>query len=141
MSLLIPFLVIMSYLIVRQVWFRNRKINHLGVIEKINLCIIYPDVFLTEVEVHYKYYFGSGVYSGKGYTNLYDFLDTTDYRLYFNSQMMPVLSVGDKTFVSEEHIESYLINQIDTVSLNIDPIEPYRSKFIELYSEPQKTMH
>lgn len=139
MTYLLTFLLLVSYFVVHRVWIRNRKIQHLGTIEKLHLCVIYPDLFLTEVEVHYKYYFGNGVYSGKGYAQVFDFLDSTDYKLYFNSQMIPVLVVGDKTFVSEEHIESYLLDRIETVSLKIDPIEPYRSKFLGLLVEPQKS--
>jgi hypothetical protein len=132
MSIVAGFIVIAFYFFFRQFWFSTRKIQHVGLIERIDLCIISPDVFLNEVEVTYKYYFGGGVYKGKGYANLFDFLGTGEYRLFYNSKMIPILEVGDKQIISEEHIESYLLSFVDTVNIYIDPIEPYRSKMIDL---------
>lgn len=134
MSILAAFIVVVFYFVLRQAWFSARKIHHVALIDRIDLCTISPDVFLTEVELTYKYYFGGGVYHGKGYVNLFDFLDTGDYRLYFNPQMIPVLVVGEKQIASEEHIESYLLSLVDTVNIFIDPIEPYRSEMIDLHS-------
>jgi hypothetical protein len=133
MSILAALLIVVCYFLLRQVWFGARKIPHVALIDRIELCTIAPDVFLTEVEVTYKYYFGGGVYHGKGYVHLFDFLGSGDYRLSFSPEMVPIFQFQDKVFVTEEHIESFLLSLVDTVNIYIDPIEPFRSKMIDLH--------
>ena len=137
MTAIVTLILILSYVIFRQFLFDRRKIHQKGIIDRISLCVIHPDTILPEVEVFFKYYFGGGVYKGKGYCLLTDFLSDTDYRIEFNAFLEPILFIGDKVFVSMEHIESYLLSSIDTVILEIDPVEPYRVKLLGLNEESQ----
>jgi hypothetical protein len=140
MSLVLPLLVVVSYLFMRQFWFHARKIKHIALIEKIDLCTIEPDLLLPEIKVYYKYYFGGGVYNSKGYILLCDYL-VDGYTLDFNQFKMPILNHRDKTIVSEEHIEQYLLNYCDTLSIHVDPIEPYHSEIIEIFSQSKSTQN
>jgi hypothetical protein len=141
MTILLTLLLVFAYFFIRNVWFSNRKIEHGALIERVNLCIIHPDIILPEVEVHYKYYFGGGVYNGKGYALLSDFLRTFEYKIFFNQYLTPILQINDKMIVSEEHIEAFLLEYQDTVFIHLDPIEPYRSKLLETTNQSQDAKH
>lgn len=134
MTVLIVFLAVVSYFVLREFWFGMRRTKHYATIDRIQLCTFAPNIFLPEVYITYKYYVGGGVYKGKGYVNLSDFLGDIDYRLCYNSDMIPVLSIADKQFFSEEHIETYLLSIFDTVCIYYDPVEPFRSEIIDLHS-------
>ncbi|MCX8000033.1 MAG: hypothetical protein N3A69_13950 [Leptospiraceae bacterium] len=134
MTVIIIILAIAGYFTLRQFWFGKRRIKHFASIDRIQLCTIAPDIFLPEVSISYKYYVGGGVYKGRGYVSLLDFIGETDYKLFYNSNMLPVLWISDKQFVSEEHIESFLLEIFDTVCIYYDPIEPFHSEIIELHS-------
>ena len=45
---------------------------------------------------------------------------------------MPYITVGEKSFLSEEHIETFLMNQHELVSIFIDPVEPFQSELENL---------
>ncbi|MCB1142955.1 MAG: hypothetical protein H7A24_15635 [Leptospiraceae bacterium] len=133
-------MVVISYFFIRHVWFHKRKIHHIAIIEKLEICTIEPDLLLPEINVYYKYYFGGGVYTGRGYLLLTDFLKG-EYFLEFNQFHEPILTHNDKTFVSEEHIENYLLSIVDTLSINVDPIEPFHSEIIEIFSQSKSTQN
>lgn len=134
MIILLVILVIVSYLVLRQFWFGVRRTRHYALIDKIQLCTFFPNIFLPEVYITYKYYVGGGVYKGAGYVNISDFLGDVDYKLSYNSDMIPVLSIAEKQFISEEYIETYLLGIFDTVCIYYDPVEPFRSEIIHLHS-------
>jgi hypothetical protein len=127
MTILLPLLVLLFYFYMRKIWFQLRKIKTLASIERIDLGFIQPELILPEVKIHYKYYFQGGVYFGKGYILLSDFLDDRDYYAYFNSNRMVVLETDDEVVVSDEHIESFLMGCYPSAFVYIDPIEPYNS--------------
>jgi hypothetical protein len=90
-----------------------------------DLGLIYPNLVLPEVKIKYKYYFQGGVYFGKGYLLVSDFLDEKEYNVYINEDKLVVLEVDGERILSSEHIESYLLNFYPSVFVYIDPIEPY----------------
>jgi hypothetical protein len=126
MTILLPLLFFATYLYLRKIWFQLRKVKTLAGIERLDLGFIRPDIILPEVRVKFKYYFQGGLYYGKGYLLVSDFLDGENYELYRDSNDLPVLEIGSQVVVSEEHIESYLTNRYPSVFVYIDPIEPYR---------------
>lgn len=134
MTFLILVLAIVSYFFLRQIWFGMRRVRHYAAIDKIQLCTFAPNIFLPEVSITYKYYVGGGVYKGRGYVNLLDFFGDTEYKLSYSPEMIPILTVSEKQFISEEHIETYLLGIFDTVCIYYDPVEPFRSEIIELHS-------
>lgn len=93
------------------------------------------DLIVPEVDVHYKYYYKDGVYYGSGFLVLSDFLDQQDYSITFNQGHIPILETSGKTFITEEHIEAYLLELHDRVSIHVDPVEPFHSKIEGLSSE------
>lgn len=125
----------LGYFLFRNLWFEWRKTRIVASLEKITLGIIEPGIILPEVSVRYKYYFGEGVYFGTGYLLLQDFLFPYEYRSGFTTEGIPYIALGDKTFLSEEHIETFLMNQCELVSIFIDPIEPFRSELESIYTE------
>jgi hypothetical protein len=48
---------------------------------------------------------------------------------------MPYITVGEKSFLSEEHIETFLMNQHELVSIFIDPVEPFQSELETIFTE------
>jgi hypothetical protein len=137
MTLILPIIVILSYLFFRQVWYHNRKIKHLATIEKIKLSIIKPNLILPEVEVFFKYQYGGGLYIGRGFVKMLDFNIPNDCSLVYNQENTPVLTHNDKIYANEEHIEAFLLNLSDKVNIHIDPVEPYRFEIINLSHESQ----
>lgn len=127
MPYLIPVIFVISYLLVRKIWFHLRKIRTVAGIEKISLCVFQPDLFLPEVRVLYKYYFQGGVYFGSGYMLLSDFLDREEYDIYRNLDGLPVLETGELQIVSEERIEHFLSLRYPSIIVFIDPVEPFHS--------------
>ncbi|HMV43972.1 MAG TPA: hypothetical protein PK079_14985 [Leptospiraceae bacterium] len=133
--IVIPVLVVLSYFLFRNLWFELRKNRILASIEKISLGIIEPGIILPEVSIRYKYYYEEGVYYGTGYLLLQDFLYPYEYRAGFTQEGVPYIAIGDKSFLSEEHIETFLINQCELVSIFIDPVEPFHSELESIYTE------
>lgn len=128
MSFLLPVLLLSFYFYMRRIWFQLRKIKTIASIEKMDFGVIRPELVLPEVKIHYKYYYQGGVYFGKGYILLSDFLDGRDYEAYFNPLGMMAMDVDGETIVSEEHMEFYLTGIYPSVFVFIDPIEPYNSR-------------
>lgn len=128
MTFILPILLLSFYFYMRKIWFQLRKIKTLASIERIDLGIIQPEMVLPEVKIHYKYYYQGGVYFGKGYLLVSDFLDEMDYHAYFNPVGMVVLDVDGDSVVSAEHIEAYLMSRYPSVFVYMDPIEPYQSR-------------
>ncbi|MCB1194443.1 MAG: hypothetical protein H7A23_11860 [Leptospiraceae bacterium] len=128
-------MIIISYFIIRRFFYQKRKIKFIASIERISLCFIQPDLILPEVYIKFKYYYGGGVYFGDGYTLLCDMLDSYDYSINFNQYHLPTLFVNGKFFITEEHIEAYLLSKYNIVTIFIDPVEPYHSEIDELYNE------
>ncbi len=141
MSILIPIIVIVTYFFFRQVWYHNRKIKHHASLEKIKLSVIKPNVILPEVEIFFKYRYGGGVYTGRGFINMKEFYLPEDTTLYYNRENTPILETETHTFADEEHIEAYLLTHADKVSIHIDPVEPYRFEIIHLYTETQNSQN
>lgn len=135
MSVIVPFLVIISYFLIRKVWFENRKIQIQAGIEKISLCTIEPKIILPEIKVDYKYYFEDGVYTGTGYLTLADLLNSAEYYISFSNYGIPIMYLEDRQLVSEEQIETYALSINDRLSIYIDPIEPFNSEIRGLYAE------
>ncbi len=134
MTFLVIFLTVVFYFALRKFWFGIRRVKHYALIDRIQLCTLSPNIFLPEVYITYKYYVGGGVYKGHGYLNLLDFFGDVDYKLFYNAEMLPVLCLPEKQFISEEHIETYLLGIFDTISIYYDPVEPFRSEIINLHS-------
>lgn len=132
MSIIFPLLVLLFYFYLRKIWFQLRKIKTLASIERIDLGRIEPNIILPEVKISYKYYFQAGVYYGKGYLLLSDFLDDREYEAYLNEDRMVVLDLYEDQIISSEHIESYLTSMYSSVFVYIDPIEPYNSRLESL---------
>jgi hypothetical protein len=141
MSILIPLIVVVSYFFFRQIWYHNRKIKHHASLEKIKLSIIKPNVILPEAEIFFKYKYGGGIYTGRGYINMKEFQLPDDSKLYYNTEGIPILEIDDRAYADEEHIESYLLTHADKVSIHIDPVEPYRFEIINIYTEAQNSQN
>jgi len=141
MTLILPIIIILSYLFFRQVWYHNRKIKHLATIEKIKLSVIKPNLILPEVEVFFKYQYGGGLYIGRGFVKMLDFNIPDGCSLAYNQENTPVLTYNDKIYAEEEHIEAFLLNLSDKVNIHIDPVEPYRFEIINLSQESQNTQN
>ena len=122
----------MTYFLFRKLWFEWRKTRIVASIEKISLGIIQPDIILPEISVRYKYYYGEGVYFGTGYLLL---LFPYEYKTGFTPEGIPYIVVGDKSFISEEHIETFLMNQYELVSVFVDPVEPFQSELETIFTE------
>ncbi|EKO76891.1 MULTISPECIES: hypothetical protein [unclassified Leptospira] len=127
MPILIPVLILISYFLIRKIWFHLRKIRTIAGIEKISLCVFYPDLFLPEVRVFYKYYFQGGIYYGSGYMLLTDFLGQEEYSIYRNADGLPVLEMENQVVLSEEQIEHFLMQKYPSIIVYIDPVEPFHS--------------
>ncbi len=134
-NFVIPVLIVLTYFLFRRLWFEWRKTRIVASIEKITIGVIQPDIILPEVSIRYKYYYGEGVYFGTGYLLLQDFLFPYDYKSGFTPEGMPYILVGDKSFLSEEHIETFLLNQYELVSVFIDPVEPFQSEIEAIFTE------
>ncbi|NCN08721.1 MAG: hypothetical protein GW938_02630 [Leptospira sp.] len=132
MTVLLPVLLLVVYFYIRKVWFQLRKIKTLASIERLDMGLIHPDLVLPEIRVHYKYYFQGGVYFGRGYLLLADFLDERDYNSYIDENQMVVLDFEGELIVTSEHIENYLLRLYPSVFVYIDPIEPYKSRLDSL---------
>ncbi len=141
MTLLLPIIVVLSYLFFRQVWYNNRKIKYIASIEKIKLSIIRPNVILPEVEVFFKYQYGGGLYIGRGYVKMLDFNIPEGCNLGYNKENIPVLTNKEKIYANEEHIETFLLSVSDKINIHIDPVEPYRFEIINLCQESQNTQN
>ncbi|MDZ4727370.1 MAG: hypothetical protein SH817_14525 [Leptospira sp.] len=128
MAILIPLLFLFSYFFIRKIWFQLRKIRTVASIEKIQIGIIQPNLVLPEVKVHYKYYFQSGLYYGVGYLNVSDFLPGLEFHLHLGQNQIPSLFLDDQEYITEEHIEHFLLSHGASVFIYIDPIEPYHSR-------------
>jgi len=128
MAILIPLLFLFSYFFIRKIWFQLRKIRTVASIEKIQIGIIQPNLVLPEVKVHYKYYFQSGLYYGAGYLNISDFIPASEFHLHLGENQTPILFMNDQEYITEEHIEHFLLSQGGSVFIYIDPIEPYHSR-------------
>lgn len=139
MTILLSILVVLMTLVLRQVIYHRRKIPASATIEKIKLSIIKPNLITPEVEIFFKYPFGGGIYTGRGYVSLKDFHLSGDARIFYNEENIPILEDGDGIYGDEEHIEAYLLGYYNLVSLNIDPIEPYRFEILHLDSESANT--
>ena len=134
-NFIIPVLIVLTYFLFRRLWFDLRKTRIVASIEKISIGVIQPNIILPEVSIRYKYYYGEGVYFGTGYILLQDFLFTYDYKAGFTPEGIPYILVGDKSFLSEEHIETFLLNQYELVSVFIDPVEPFQSEIEAIFTE------
>ena len=132
----LTFLIVVGYLFLSKLRSDKRKILATAEIEKISLSIMDPDIILPELEIEYKYYFAEGIYIGQAYVLLKDFLQEYEYETGFTKTAEPFLSIGEKVFVTEEHIEAFLINQFSTVLIQVDPKEPYISNFDSLHYDP-----
>ena len=135
MVFLLPLLVVLLYFLVRRIWFDKRKVKLPARIEKIELGIIQPDLILPEVKVTYKYYYAKGMYYGSGYALISEFLPDSDYKTGFTAEGIPFLSCGDRVYMTEEHIETFLISQNELVHIYLDPVEPFHSEIAEIYEE------
>lgn len=132
MTFLFPLLLLLFYLYIRKIWFQLRRIKTLGSIERIDLEMFSSEIILPEVKVSYKYYFQGGVYFGKGYLLLEDFLDGEEYEAYCNENGVLVLDLYDARILTSEHIEAYLLSLYGSVFVYMDPIEPYHSRLESL---------
>ncbi len=135
MEFVLPVLLGFAFFYLRKVWSDRRKIPAIGIIDRISLCKIQPDIISPEVNVRYKYYYDSGVYFGNSYVVITDFFGDRDFQLYLNSENDPVLEFADQRLISEEYIEEYLLGRSSNVVINLDPVEPYRSEILELKNE------
>ncbi|MCZ8158173.1 MAG: hypothetical protein O9264_18790 [Leptospira sp.] len=132
MAILIPLLFLFSYFFIRKIWFQLRKIRTVASIERIQIGTIQPNLVLPEVKVHYKYYFQSGLYFGVGYLNIADFIPGEEFHLHLAPNQTPILYHGDDEYITEEHIEHFLLSHGGSVFIYIDPIEPYHSRIDEV---------
>ncbi|MCZ8239815.1 MAG: hypothetical protein O9346_14780 [Leptospiraceae bacterium] len=132
MTVLLPVLILVVYFYIRKVWFQLRKIKTLASIERLDLGLIHPNLVLPEIKVYYKYYFQGGVYFGRGYLLLADFLDEREYNAFMDENQMVVLDFEGEYIVTSEHIENYLLRLYPSVFVYIDPIEPYKSRLDSL---------
>ncbi|EMG22808.1 hypothetical protein LEP1GSC150_4604 [Leptospira interrogans serovar Copenhageni str. LT2050] len=107
MPILIPVLILISYLLIRKIWFHLRKIRTIAGIEKISLCVFYPDLFLPEVRVFYKYYFQGGVYYGSGYMLLTDFIGQEEYSIYRNADGLLFLKWKIRSFFPKNRLNIF----------------------------------
>lgn len=98
-------------------------------------------MILPEAEIFFKYKYGGGIYTGRGYINMKEFQLPDDSRLYYNLEGIPILEIDDRAYANEEHIESYLLTHADKVSIHIDPVEPYRFEIINIYTEAQNSQN
>jgi len=137
MYYVLPVLIVIFYFLVRQVIYNNRKIKFLASIEKIKLSIIRPNLITPEVEIFFKYLYGGGIYTGRGFIPLSEFKIYQDFKIYYNTNEVPILEYEEKSFPNEEHIEAFLLSISNSVYINIDPIEPYRFEILNLHSELQ----
>jgi hypothetical protein len=131
---LFTFLIILVFFIANKLISDKRKVRLNASIERISLSFMKPSLILPEIIVKYKYYFGKGVYFGSDYLLLKDFLPNLDYQTGFADTGLPFISIGDETYVSEEHIETFLLNQFDHISVLVDPKQPYISSIEPFYS-------
>lgn len=132
MEFLLPCLLGFAFFYLRRIWYDRRKVRFMAIIDRISLCKIEPDIILPEVKVRYKYYFDSGVYFGSNYISVTDFLGDKQFRFYLNSEKIPVLEIDENCIVSEEHIEEFLLRNLSSAEIFLDPVEPFRSEIIEL---------
>ncbi len=135
MIILLPLLFLLSYFLVRKVWFQLKRVRTVATIEKISLGILEPNLVLPEVKVFYKYYFQSGLYYGAGYMNVADFLPEETFHFHISRENLPILYYGEEEITSEEHIEHFLLSRAGSVLIHIDPIEPYHSQIDSLNSK------
>ena len=112
-------------------WFRLKKVRTLGIIERISIQRL-KDQVLNEVAITYKYYFQGGLYYGKGYLYIHDFLKNSEFRIYLDGDEEPILEIGSERWKTEEHIESMLLSRYPSVFVYFDPLEPYRSRLDSL---------
>ena len=128
MNLILFFLFFTGYLLVRMIWFNNRKIRAVSSIERISLNYFEPGILLPEVRVTYKYYSQAGVYYGNGYLPVSSFLQSYAFLLYMNENGLPVLETESEMILTEEHIEQFLLSRYNSLIIFIDPVEPFHSK-------------
>ncbi len=115
----------------------KRKVIISADIEKISLGIIKPGLIVPEISVEYKYYFGNGVYLGKGFLLFSDFLND-DFETGFNEHEIPFLIYEGNAFVSIEHIESFLLTKFDQIQILVDPKFPYISEILLTPDNPKE---
>lgn len=132
MAILLPFFFLLSYFMVRKVWFTFKKVRTVATIEKIKLGLIGGKLVLPEVKIHYKYYFQSGLYFGSGYMELSEFLPEENYYFHVSQDGLPILFFQEDEIVSEEHIEQFFLGKASSVLIHVDPIEPYHSRIDSL---------
>lgn len=135
MIYILPALIVLFTLILRQILYHNRKIILTASIEKIKLSVIRPNLITPEVQLFFKYPYGGGVYTGNGYISIKDFQLSASSKIFYNDENIPILEDGDSVYGDEEHIEAYLLGQFNSVQIHIDPVEPYRFEIIQLTSE------
>lgn len=139
MIYILPVLIVLLTLILRQVLYHNRKIQVIASIEKIKLSVIRPNLITPEVQIFFKYPYGGGIYTGNGYVSLNEFHLKTNSKIFYNEENIPILESGEMVYGDEEHIEAHLLEQFSAVQIHIDPIEPYRFDIIELTTESTNT--
>lgn len=132
MTYLMPTLLVLIYLYLRRVWYSKRKIKTSALVERISLCKIEPDLILPEVKIKYKYYYDGGVYFGTGYVLISDFLGNSEYEIFTGEAGIPVMITDSGYYVSEEHIENYLLHCSPDLNIYLDPVEPFHSEINRL---------
>jgi len=139
MTFLMPTLLILIYLYLRKVWYSKRKIKTSAIVERISLCKIEPDLILPEVKIKYKYYYDGGVYFGTGYLLIRDFLGNSEYEMFAGADGFPVMVTNSTFYVSEEHIENYLLQCSPNLLIYLDPVEPFHSEINKLSAPSPST--
>lgn len=124
--LVILIVCLFSYLACRIAFRHKHYVKTLAQIERIQFQRI-DDLWSPEVQVDYSFTLKNYEYLGSGYMCLDQLLGDT-YFLLATRKGLPVLNSHEGQYISEEHIEHYLLSKKDAIMVKYNQDNPLENK-------------